>query len=286
MPAIHCRLPNLLPLWLFGLLIFSTSLLAQPAPLAMVTDVQGSPSLKGQPLALMTELEENDLVELPEGSQITLVYYEAGEEYNLKGPLSLSIKREAPEVDGKPLSGTALLPRDAGTRLLVADYSPASYSMRSSSPSPQPLRLLQPAWSIVLKPSPLFVWELANGNDSGFSYRLKVRNDQNQVFFSGQSDTRQVRLPEGLLLPRGERLTWELEARRGHEVFVGSAQFLIADEATAAKVEEITRALGQDFKRRLVLLRFLRVNKFQQAADELWQRLVSERPELGRQASP
>lgn len=282
MSNIHSRFNSLFSICLSGLLlVFSQCLFAEP--LAMVTDIQGSPSLNGQPLALMAELQENAQIELPADSQLILVYYAAGQEYNLKGPLKLNIRKEAPEADGKPLSGTALMGAEGGIKLATAEHSQAAINMRSAST--KGLVLLYPAWSRVLEPTPIFSWKMANGQDKDYSYRLEIHNAQGKVLFSGQSDIGRLRLPKNLELPRGERLTWELEAKRGNELLIGSAEFQVADEAMVAKVDQMAKDLGQDFGRRLVLHRYLKSNEFKHAADELWQSLVSERPELAQQGT-
>lgn len=262
------------------LLLSSQGLLA--APLAMVTDLNGGPQAKGQPLALLAELDEGTIIELPPEARLTLVYYTSGEEFKAQGPLTLTLNATAPEGNGRPLQGQALMAAADSTRLATADHSQAAIIMRSATaPTENALILQYPAWSTILEPKPIFSWKTSSGQDKAYSYRLELLDHKGKVLFSGQSDIGRLRLPKDLELPKGERLSWELEAKRGKEMLFGRADFQIADDATLAKLDQISKQLNSDFGHRLLFFRYLKANGFKHSADELWQSLVAERPELG-----
>lgn len=266
------------------LLLSGQMLLA--APLAMVTDLVGEPKIKGQPLALLAELDEGTAIELAPEARLTLVYYASGEEFKAQGPLKLVLKGAAPEGNGQPLQGQALMAAAESSRLAAANHSQAAIIMRAPAQATKELVLQYPAWSSILEPQPIFSWKTPGGDDRAYSYRLELLNDKGKVLFSGRSDIGRLRLPKNLELPRGERLTWELEAKRGDEMLFGRADFQIADEATVARLDQIGKDLGADFGHRLVFHRYLKANGFKHAADELWQSLITERPELGTHANP
>lgn len=287
MSSIHSRFNAFVSICFSGwLLCFSQGLFA--SPVAMVTEAQGTLNTDGQPLALLAELNENAQIELADGSQLTLVYYEAGQEYSAQGPLTLTLKKNAPEANGKPLNGTDLLAAADGIKLATAEHSQMAVNMRSvAAQSPSNGLILQyPVWSSVLEPAPIFSWKMANGQDKEYSYRLEVINEKGKVVYTGQSDIGRLRLPKDLELPKGERLTWELEAKKGNDILSSSAEFQIADDATVTRIDQLAKDLGQDFGRRLVFLRYLKTTGFRHAADELWENLVNERPELAAQHSP
>jgi hypothetical protein len=262
------------------LLLSGQMLLA--APLAMVTDLNGEPQAKGQPLALLAELDEGAEIELAPEARLTLVYYASGEEFKAQGPLKLVLKTAAPEGNGQPLQGQALMAAADSTRLATADHSQAAVIMRSATaPTESALILQYPAWSTILEPKPIFSWKAPGGNDKAYSYRLELLDHKGKVLFSGQSDIGRMRLPKDLELPKGERLTWELEAKRGKEMLFGRADFQIADDTTLAKLDQMSAQLNSNFGHRLVFFRYLKANGFKHSADELWQSLVTERPELG-----
>lgn len=285
MPTHHSIFKSFASLCSFGvLLLYSQGLLA--APVAMVTDVQGTLEIKGQPLALLAELDENTEIDLPPESQLTLVYYASGQEYKASGPLKLALKQDAPQGDGQALAGVTLMAAAESTRLAAADHSQAAVIMRAPAKTTSELILQYPAWSNILEPAPIFSWKTASGQDKDYSYQLEILDNKGKVLFTGQSDIGRLRLPKDLELPKGERLSWELEAKSGEQILFGRADFQIAEDTKVAQVDQMAKDLGQDFGRRLIFVRYLKANGFQHAADELWQNLVSERPELAGTPSP
>lgn len=274
-------MPHSLPFALFGaLLLLSSQALLAGAPIAMVTNLSGELKTKDQPIALLAELNEGTAVELQEHASLTLVYYQSGQEFKAQGPLQLLLKNEAPEANGKPLEGANLMQAAQSTKLAAAGHSQAAVIMRSPSTGPKDIELLYPAWSSILEPSPIFSWKIPSGQDKAYSYHLEILDNKGKVLFQGQSDIGRLRLPKTLELPRGERLTWELEAKRGQETLFGRADFQIADEALEQQTDNLSKELGQDFGRRIIFWRYLKANNFNHAANELWQGLVAERPEL------
>jgi hypothetical protein len=259
-------------------------LLINPAwaatPTAMVTDLQGAVSVAGEPVTLLMELNAGAAIHMPAESRLKLVMYPNGKEFTLQGEALALLTETGIQVNGQPLSGEALLLSAEGAKLSSSQLSQAAILMRSTPQNDKPIRLVFPVATRILEPRPVFSWRILGESEKAYSYRLEILSEQGKSLFVGRSDIGRFRLPKGIELPKSERLTWELEARRGEEMIFSSADFSIASDAQVARVDDLSAQLNNDFGRRIMFARYLEANGFQHDADNYWRTLAKEYPDL------
>ncbi|MBF0257010.1 MAG: hypothetical protein HQL47_11275 [Gammaproteobacteria bacterium] len=264
---------------IFMVLLLGLNSALAAAPVAMVTDLQGSVTRDGQPLALLAELDAGAQLQLAADSQLTLVLYRSGEEFRLQGAGQASLTESAVLLDGKPLAGAALLLSAEGAKLSSAQLSQAAILMRSAVQKDRLIELSYPVSSVILEPRPVFSWRIQGDSEKAYSYRLEVLSEKGKSLFVGSSDIGRLRLPKGVELPRGERLTWELEAKKDGKMTLASADFRIASDELVDRVDQLSAQVGEDFARRVMFARFLQANSLKHDAANYWKGLAEEHPE-------
>jgi hypothetical protein len=246
----------------------------------MVTDVQGGVTAAGQPLTLLAELTEGTPIDLPADGAAKLVFYANGKEFVLPGGSQAKLTADAVEINGQPLAGETLLLSAEGAGLSSVRMSQAAVLMRKAARQGQPVEQTYPVASKILEPRPIFTWRVHGESEKAYSYRLEILSEKGKSLFVGSSDIGRFRLPKGVELPKGERLTWELEAKKGEEMIFSSADFSIATDEQADRIDQLSAQWGTDFSRRVMLARYLEANGFQHDAQNSWRLLALEHPEL------
>lgn len=264
---------------LMVLLLVMPGLWAAP-PVAMVTDLAGELSLSGQPVVLLEELGPGVELDLAADSRLTLVLYATGQEYRLEGPSKVQLSEQQVLVNGTPSAGAELLLSAEGARLSSANLSQAAILMRATAPAERLVDLTYPAWSNILEPRPVFSWRVQGEGEKAYSYRLEILSEKGKSLFVGNSDIGRFRLPKAVELPKGERLTWELEAKKGDEMVFASADFRIATDAEVQRVDQLGAQIGEDFGRRVLFARYLEANGFKHDAEHYWQMLSAQHPDV------
>ncbi|QFY90422.1 hypothetical protein D5125_13545 [Magnetovirga frankeli] len=264
---------------LLGLIGLGLNPALAEAPVAMVTDVQGDVRLAGQPVNLLAELSAGSTLDLAADASLKLVFYRSGKEFDLPGGVQAVLVEEQVQVDGQPLAGEALLLSSEGAMLSSAQLSQAAVLMRKAMPQEQVIELTYPVASTILEPRPIFSWRVHGQSEKDFSYRLEILSEQGKSLFIGNSDIGRFRLPKDVELPQGERLTWELEAKQGEDMIFSTADFSIATNQQADRVDQISAELGEDFARRLTFARYLEANGFRHDALNSWRKLSAQRPD-------
>jgi hypothetical protein len=192
----------------------------------------------------------------------------------------VALRENGPFIDDKAIAGEALLLSTEGTQLANRKLAQAAIVMRKSkSPDTQPtLNLIYPADTIILEARPYFEWQLAD-EPSVEAYRLEILSDKGKVLYSTHTNKPRLRLPKDVVLPRGERLTWELEAKHEGKMTFASADFALATEKQAKRVEEMRAQAGTDFARLVLLAQFLEANNLAVEAHDYWCKLAKLRPD-------
>ncbi len=263
--------------WAFTVLMFAMMAghAAAAPPVAMVTDMAGEPTADGKAVQLLAELPEGSVVTLSAGDTLTLVYFSSGEEFSLKGKVKGELKHDAVYVSGKRLSGENVLAASAATNLSTTGLSQAAIIMRAPEAPDNPLKLVYPTRSMILESQPLFVWSLA---ESGYQYRLEIISEDGRSLYVNETSDTQIKLPGSIRIPRGELLTWEIEARRGVQTLYASADFSVIAAETAAQVEQQRPKQGAGFSRQLLFARYLESLGLRSEAQQYWNKLSALRP--------
>lgn len=243
-------------IWISMLLPFSSAWSEPQESVAMLTEVQGQVLLEGEQAEVFAELSAGAKLELTDGSNVTLVLVNEGDEFMLTGPAQVTIQSDGVFSGGKKLEGVDLI-ESAGIDLDLGDMAQAAIVMRGKLDQNQRPILEHPVDTNVLTPHPTFRW-LPVG--AGFQYRFTLSDPSDEAIFSTSTSRPFVELPTDISLPRDQKLTWILEA--GHpaepeKTYTARAGFMLLPEAIAKQVDAKRPKPGADKSERLRYARFL-----------------------------
>src|SRR4030095_16790518 len=176
-----------------GLLALAWSVGAAAAPVALVTDVVGTSTLRGKPLRLLAEIERDSEIAVAEGAHVTVFYLADGTEWTLPGRGRFPLARPAPVPQGESPAAQSK-PKPAPVALAAvkvrADRAvQGGLQMRGGGERPA---LVMPVDDVLLDTNAEFAWDPA-GTATLYRFEL-VDADGSSVFVT---DTREsaLRLP-------------------------------------------------------------------------------------------
>ncbi len=270
------RLRTLLLGWLLWL---SAPAISAAQPLGMFTDIpENGVHANGAPAVLLGEFQSGDKLSLAKNAKATLVYYANGKEYILTGPSEVALNDEGPTVNGKVIAGEILLLSSEGAQLVSSELAQAAIVMRRINASKPKLSLTYPVKTRILEARPYFEWQV-DDEAKDAAYRLEILSDKGKVLFTAHTDKPRLRLPKEVVLPRGERLTWELEAEQEGGKSFASADFALVTEEVVERVGQLRAQAGTDFARLVLLSRYLESQHLNAEARDYWQKLAKMRPD-------
>lgn len=264
-------------LFLFNFVCFcllTTSVIAASLPVAMITDKQGNVNMAGQELAVFTEIDEGSLLKITKGAKLTLVYLESGQEFLLKGPISIEVGKTSPSSNNKVIKSSNILISADKVVDSTAKYSQAAIVMRSGNKKENPLKIIQPQKTKVLKKWPELSWKKI---DKGFNYRVEILSATGDSLFVSETKSNSLQIPKKIDLPENAVLTWEIEATRGMSTYYNSADFMIADQKTATSIIK-AKPTGNKFSQLAYYARTLEQKGFKAEARKYWMKLDKQRP--------
>jgi len=264
-------------LFLFVFVCFwflSTSVIAVTLPVAMITDKQGKISIEGNDLAVFSEIDEGSLLEISKGAKLTLVYLESGQEFFLKGPLSVKVGKISPSSNNEVIKSSNILISAEKVVDSTAKYSPAAIVMRSGNKKENPLKIIQPQKTKILHKWPQLSWK---NIDKGYNYRVEILSATGDSLYVSETKSNSLQVPKQINLPENALLTWEIEATRGMSTYYNSADFMIADKKTADAIKKAQPA-GDKFSQLAFYARTLEKKGFKAEARKYWLKLDKKRP--------
>jgi hypothetical protein len=239
----------------------------------MVTGVQGRVTdARDAEVEVLRELETGTRLTLADGARLMVVHLISGAEYDLTGPAVLEIGAEAMKLDGQAIEGRVLLASVAAQN--TSGYAQAAVVMRAPQADAQAIRMRYPVESRIVETRPEFTWEPLG---PGFDYRFELLDQQGASLFLTETAQTLVVLPDTIELPRGELLTWELEARRGAQLEYASAEFMVASRDEFARLEAGSPGVDASRATRIAHARLLEQLGYRHAAEAAWQGLGIER---------
>jgi len=264
-------------LFLFVFVCFwflSTSVIAVTLPVAMITDKQGKISIEGNDLAVFSEIDEGSLLEISKGAKLTLVYLESGQEFFLKGPLSVKVGKISPSSNNEVIKSSNILISAEKVVDSTAKYSQAAIVMRSGNKKENPLKIIQPQKTKILHKWPQLSWK---NIDKGYNYRVEILSATGDSLYVSETKSNSLQVPKQINLPENALLTWEIEATRGMSTYYNSADFMIADKKTADAIKKAQPA-GDKFSQLAFYARTLEKKGFKAEARKYWLKLDKKRP--------
>ena len=245
-------------------------------PAAIVTDIEGRATLlRGSqpvPVALLTEIGDDEVVELAGGTRLVVIHYWPGHEYTLKGPGKVRVGFGSLEA----LSGTPPERREVRTRVRVnpSGLVQAGVQMRGGLQSP--IRLLHPVGIRLLETQPEFRWEMLVAD---LEYSFSLSSDSGVILYEVRTREVRVALPASVRLAAGARYAWRVTAKTSQ----GQERTAIAGFTTASPelAEEVRRTRPTDQAEVSDLVAYalwLRQERLQGEADRYWQLIKERRP--------
>lgn len=235
----------------------------------MVTEVQGVVTdVRNTEIEVLRELEPGARLTLGDGARLMVVHLVSGAEYAVPGPAVLEIGAETLSRDGEPLEGRALLASVAAQN--TSGYAQAAVVMRAPQADAETISMRFPVQSKITEPRPEFTWEPLG---TGYTYRFELLDQQGNSLHLVETGMTRVSLTEGVMLPRGELLTWELEARRGAQAEFASTEFMVASEAETAGLRADEPADDATRASRIAHARLLEQYGYRHAAEAAWREL-------------
>lgn len=262
-----------------GLLIgcalgFASAAYARPA--AIVTDIEGRATLlrgtQPLPVALLSEIGEDEVVELAAGARIVVIHYWPGHEYTLKGPARVRFGYGSLEAQAGPPPER----REARTAVRVnpSGLVQAGVQMRGQS-RPQ-IRLLHPVGVRLLEAQTDFRWEaLAAPAEYGFS----LSSDNGASLYEVRTREGRVVLPAAVQLVAGTRYAWRVVAKSSDgQERAAIAGFMTASAGLADEARRLRPADRADVSELVAYALWLRQERLQVEADRYWRLLRERRP--------
>lgn len=256
---------------------------AEPAAVAMTTDVQGTAWLidggKQSKLGLMSYLPNGAKLRLDKNARIAITYFTVSREFTLSGPVEAVVETDTLRSQ----NGAAPISRNLDQNQVAAGkkfttqqrerQALATFEMKAFGN----LQLLQPVNTKLLGAPTELSWQAIPNVKT---YRLTLSNAQGKTLHTAQTDTASLRLPENLKLKAGKTYTWAIEATSTDgQKQSASAEFSLLDEATTRNLSTRKPASNASFSERLLYATMLENAGASLAASTYWKALANERPE-------
>lgn len=249
---------------------------AYAKPAAIVTDIEGRATLlRGSqpiPLALLTEIGDDEVVELAGGARLVFIHYWPGHEYTLKGPGRVRVGYGSLET----LAGAPPERREARTAVRVnpSGLVQAGVQMRGRS-QPQ-IRLLHPVGVRLLGSSSDFRWETL---ETTAEYGFSLSGENGALLYEVRTREGRVVLPASVQLVAGGRYAWRVTAKSSE----GQDRAAIAGFTTAAVdlAEDVQRFRPPDNAAVSELVAYalwLRQERLHGEAERYWRLIREQRP--------
>ncbi len=254
-----------------------SSAIAQAAPVAMVTDLQGAGASAGKTkLTLMAYLEPGIEIELAPATKLTLTYFAKAVEETFTGPAKIRLATDKAEVlqgaaaqvrrlDAERVAAAKKFESAARERMAVA-----TFVMRSA---PAGIALLGPSDTKLAVTRPEFAWQPYQGERD---YKLTLMDATGKVLqeraVQGTSWTPQE------ALQYGRSYQWKV-ARAAGGTESSPASFALVDEGSAARIARQKPAADAPFSERLLYAAELETEGLKYEALRQWRALAAERPQ-------
>lgn len=257
---------------------------AEPVPVAMTTDVQGTVWLvdggKQTKLGLMAYLPSGASLRLDPGAKASITYFSVSREFSVGGPAQVTVETDRL----RPISGSAPAVRNLNQNQVSAGQqftakqrerqTVATFEMKAFVPGS--LQLRQPVDTHLLGAPEEFSWRPVLGAKT---YRFKLADAKGNPLHSAEVATRNLRLPDSVALKPGATYSWSVEAYDASGPMQNaSADFSLLDETRAKALSRQRPAATASFSERLLYASQLENAGLKLEALGYWKALASERP--------
>lgn len=250
---------------------------AAAAPVALVTDVVGSSSLRGKPLQLLAEIERDSEIAVAEGARVVVFYIADGTEWTLSGRGRFRLARPAPVAQGNSPAAQAK-PQPAPVALAAVKVRTdravqGGLQMRGGGERPA---LVAPVDDVLLDTNVDFAWDPAG---AATVYRFELVDAAGGKVFVTDTKESALRLPADVALEPGRSYLWAVSGRDPDtpQPFFRAAEFRIADASTIARLQAARPPDDAPFADRALYVAMLEYIGAKGAARALRKTLAGER---------
>jgi len=260
-----------------------TAAFAQAQSVAMVTDLSGKATAAGKAeVTILSEITEEDRLQLEAGAQLTAIYLKSGDEYTFTGPAQIQFRANEPQVvsGAKPQKRASSLGKGGkDVTIKPVGVTQAAYVMRSGRPTAR-MKLLNLSGTKTLEAQPEFRWQEL---EAGARYRFELTDDTGKSLYDTETDAAALRLPASVQLRESVGYTWEVSARTPDgRRYVSAGDFSIAPADLRARVESLRPAAKAAVSERVAFAAWLEQVELKDEARKYWKALATERPDDGR----
>lgn len=250
---------------------------AHARPAAIVTDIQGRATLlrgsQSLPVALLTEIGDDDVVELAGAARLVLIHYWPGHEYTLQGPGQVRVGYGSIET----LTGPQLLRREArtGGRINPSGLMQAGVQVRSLSQPP--IGLLYPVGIGLLETPTDFRWQ---AQEAIAAFNFSLSGDNGALLYEARTGAGRVVLPASVRLAAGGRYAWRVTGNTsGGQEHTAIAGFTMATIELEDEVRRLRPPANAAVSELVAYALWLRQERLQIEAERYWRLVREQRPD-------
>jgi hypothetical protein len=269
---------------LLGGVLSSASLHAEPV--AMVTDLQGRAAQTGEgrtrELSILSDLDAGARVQVQPGATLTVLYFESGDEFVLRGPAAVVFAQAQPEVTSgakAEMRKPALGKGGREIRIKAVGLVQGAMVMRSLRAGAR-LQLIQPRGPQILDTSPEFQWQAVQ---PGLTYAFELNDDAGATVYQTQTTAPGLALPANIKLREGALYSWEVSTRIADGSRVSNiGKFSPATAEVRARIAAALPDAAAPFASRVIYAAWLDQMNLKDEARKYWRAISDERPEEQR----
>lgn len=260
------------------------------AAVAMISDLEGSGSIQGQPLDILTEVKSGQFIDLAEKAQLVLVYFESGHEFIFSGASRIYVREDQPiAITGSPPVQRQLLLGEEGKRISIKPGMMIQAAMVMRNMQVDQLTLLSPKNSKTAEASPHFNWSWVGPKTTEF--RFVLDDPQYTLYIERGIKNSPYQLPSHIHLQPNTDYVWRIEALspKGELQELQSASFRLLTAEQRQQVEHGRPSAKASFSERLVYAVWLKQLGLNQEAADYFDQLAAERAQakvLKKMATP
>jgi hypothetical protein len=266
-----------------GLVILAAGLLVAAAgawaaePPGLVIDVQGSATLGGKRVAILTGLPSGEEIALAPAARVVVVHTQNGRQFELIGPGAFRWTGGRVEIV-RPGELRVRESADAAfgdLRLRTGRIAQASISMRGTA-AESTIRLDSPVSTWLLEAPKSFRWQPVAG---AAGYRFQLTDSNGKSLHEARTVAAAAELPASVVLEVGRTYGWQVQAElAGGRAVDGWTEFGVAGPDLRARVDRARPRADANFGDRLLYALLLDELGLREEAGQLWAQLARERP--------
>ena len=251
---------------------------------AMVTDLQGKATTAGsdgrsRDVTILAELAPGAQVQLGAGATLVALYFDAGDEYVIKGPATIIFKPAQPETTSgaKPEKRSPSLGKGGkDVRIKPVGVAQGAMVMRGFRTVAR-VQLFNLHKTRTLETQPEFRWQELQ---PGVKYQFELADDTGRTVHEEQVDANFYKLPASVVLNDTMPYTWEVSTRLADgRKYSSSADFAVASPALRAQAEALRPATSAPLSSRVAYAAWLDQMELKDEARKYWRIAAAERPE-------